>query len=665
MNDLNEKKPQLIKPPFHIDLDKLRDDAEPKQFNAPWHIVLENSPSKSEDSSIVQQQEDVELQQQPVTSTNAGNVACPVPDKSLQQFPTVIQPNTLTYPTQPSVAQPAFQYSVQSLFAPAKYSYPTDPSFYSVTPTNFMDVELSLNDMRGLKKENIKADIDLRKKGMGLLLELKKQRLSNDEKMRYQKELDTYNDQRNSCIVSNVISTNGLDKNAANSITVKGVVKGFIADRAAVRVHSHRKGNQEIQIISREDNRHLAISLKDLSQELWSYLEEILPDGTTPTQTFINRCFALLQTSIPKLTKSNLITLEPPQVMFMNGYLDILTWQFTELSEEKRKAYYSKFSFDINYPQLFEEPVAFNALLADALDGDENAISLYWEQHGAILTPVSTLKKVFAFQGAPGGGKTRISNIIAATMPYEDTLVISNLAPISNDNLISSPVRLIQIQELGKNKIAAKQIVKLKAYADGSRYPGASSFKILLNTNYAITTDEDGIIEPALRNRLSILPFPKPMDNTDPRVFSFEDVFFEKERPFIILKAFRAFSDVLRNNNRFSYEFPPNVYVFDKDVQEQPTYQANTIDISSTPPATPSRQTQFKQLMNQLFTLCDEVNPDMTVKTIMDIVNHYMPGEFKDEASAGKRIRDFFGSDNLKSKRNAEGATCYNLILQG
>ena len=52
-----------------------------------------------------------------------------------------------------------------------------------------MDVELSLNDMRGLKKENIKADIDLRKKGMGLLLELKKQRLSNDEKCAIKRNL--------------------------------------------------------------------------------------------------------------------------------------------------------------------------------------------------------------------------------------------------------------------------------------------------------------------------------------------------------------------------------------------------------------------------------------------------------------------------------------------
>ena len=224
---------------------------------------------------------------------------------------------------------------------------------------------------------------------------------------------------------------------------------------------------------------------------------------------------------------------------------------------------------------------------------------------------------------------------------------------------------MIQVKEVGKSKIAAKQIVKLKAYADGSRYPGASSFKILLNTNYAITTDEDGYIEPALKNRLSILPFPKPMDNTDPRVFSFEDTFFEQERPLIILKALRAFSNVLRNNNRFSYEFQPNVYVFDKDVQEQSNYPLDNIDFSNPPPLTPSRQTQFEQLMRQLFSLSDDVNPDMTVKNIMALVNGYMPNEFKDEASAGKRIREFFGNDNLKSKRNSEGITCYNLILNG
>ena len=332
MNDSNEKKPQLIDPPYHIELGDSN-----KKSNAPWRIVLENSPSKSEDSSIAQQQEDVELQQQSVTSTNDGNVAYPAPYNSPQQAPTFLQPNVLPYPTQFSVVQTAYPYPVQPSFAPDQYPYPTQPSFYSCTPTNFMEVELSRTDMQALKKETIKAGIDFRKKGMGLWLELEKQRLSNDEKMRYQKELDAYTDQRNSCVVSNVISTNGLDKNAANSITVKGVVKGFIADRATVRVHLHGKGNQEIQILSKEENRHLAISLQELPMDLGSYLEEMLPDGATPTPTFIQRCCALLRTSIPKLTKSNLIILEPHQVMFMNGYLDILTWQFTQLSEEQHQ----------------------------------------------------------------------------------------------------------------------------------------------------------------------------------------------------------------------------------------------------------------------------------------------------------------------------------------
>ena len=246
MNDSNEKKPQLIDPPYHIELGDSN-----KKSNAPWRIVLENSPSKSEDSSIAQQQEDVELQQQSVTSTNDGNVAYPAPYNSPQQAPTFLQPNVLPYPTQFSVVQTAYPYPVQPSFAPDQYPYPTQPSFYSCTPTNFMEVELSRTDMQALKKETIKAGIDFRKKGMGLWLELEKQRLSNDEKMRYQKELDAYTDQRNSCVVSNVISTNGLDKNAANSITVKGVVKGFIADRAR---QSYCKGSLARQGQPRDTN---------------------------------------------------------------------------------------------------------------------------------------------------------------------------------------------------------------------------------------------------------------------------------------------------------------------------------------------------------------------------------------------------------------------------
>ena len=82
-----------------------------------------------------------------------------------------------------------------------------------------------------------------------------------------------------------------------------------------------------------------------------------------------------------------------------------------------------------------------------------------------------------------------------------------------------------------------------------------------MNTNYPIYNDEEGSIEPALRNRLSTLPFPRPMKNSDPDVSCFEDVHFENEKLGIIIWALDAFSHVLNNNNRFYKEFEPNIYV--------------------------------------------------------------------------------------------------------
>lgn len=66
--------------------------------------------------------------------------------------------------------------------------------------------------------------------------------------------------------------------------------------------------------------------------------------------------------------------------------------------------------------------------------------------------------------------------------------------------------------------------------------------------------------------------------------------------------------------------------------------------------------------MNELFELTDEINPNMTTKNILKTINHRIPNEFKDEASAGRRIHKIFGN-KIKSDR-INGETCYNLKLK-
>ena len=300
-------------------------------------------------------------------------------------------------------------------------------------------------------------------------------------------------------------------------------------------------------------------------------------------------------------------------------------------------------------------------LLLDSL-GTQEAVKLAYEQIGAILTPITTIKKIFAFQGKSQGGKTRLSNIITRLMPHDDTTTLNSLSEISDDNFLTNPTRLVYVKEVGKNKLPAKQIAKLKSFADGSCLPEATSFKILLNTNYSIITGDNSALEPALAYRLSVLPFPKAMDNVNPAVASFEDMYFEKEKPHIILKSLLAFSGVLNKKNKFSSQFEPNSCIEDDDQKNVSTLSdterqnfseiANNLDINT--------QLKLTQLFNEMFQLTENINPDMPIGLILQSVNIALPGALKDANSGGKRLKQHFG-EKLKKTRNNRSEICYNL----
>ena len=208
-------------------------------------------------------------------------------------------------------------------------------------------------------------------------------------------------------------------------------------------------------------------------------------------------------------------------------------------------------------------------------------------------------------------------------MPADDTKILNSLSEISEDKFLDTPVRLVYVKEVGKNKLSAKQIVKLKAFADGSNLREAISFKILLNTNYPIITGDNFSLEPALVNRLSVLPFPKAMDNVNPAVASFEDVYFENEKPAIIIKALLAFSKVLINKNQFSSQFEPNGCVED-DGQQIPfsISDSEKQNLSDALQALENRaQPSLSSLFDQIFLVTENVNPDMTTNSIFLAIN--------------------------------------------
>ena len=245
-------------------------------------------------------------------------------------------------------------------------------------------------------------------------------------------------------------------------------------------------------------------------------------------------------------------------------------------------------------------------------------------------------------------------------MPEDDTLVLNNLSELTKDKLDSSPLRLILIKELSKNKLYAKQIATLKALSDGSS--DTAFTKILMSTNYPIYTDDGGSIEPALRNRLSNLPFPKPMTNSDPDISCFEDVHFEKEKQGIIIWALQAFSEVLNNNNKFYKDFEPNICV---NAENEDQF-GDKEDVQPVVKASNRQGTSTEEIIEQLFEIRDTVNEEMTAEHIMNAVNNFSPKNetrISRKEEVGKNIRAVFGEE-LKSQR-IKGVMCYNLNWKG
>lgn len=544
----------------------------------------------------------------------------------------------------------------------ARLPYSNVPVGYYPYGVPYPEVGINVSDQRRINYQIIANTIDEYHRYMLASIAYEHDHMLNAERLMYKKSLDDYEDARKALSNSKSVlhASNDEEENKAKFDT-NVLITEFKEKYSPTKIWF--KGQFVYYVLDENYNRHIPVALDHLKSAFSDFVETSLPNEVDLPDHTLKRLLRKLKHSIPKLDQSNLIILKPHQIMLQGGYIDVLSGEIRRITPEERSMYFATHSIDIPYNESWGNPDVFDKLLKDALGDDEKAIQLMYEQIGAILTPISTLKKVFVFQGVSNGGKTRIVNIIIRLMQPEDTLLLDSLTQISDDNLIKTPIRLIHVKELGKNKIPAKQIAKLKAFADGSSLPAASSFKIVMTTNYAIFTDDNGGIEPALRNRLSVVPFPKPMDNSDPDVSCFEDVHLEKEKNDIILKALYFFHQVLSNSNKFSDVCEPNACTEAmNDLQglseQDITNKINNINLPI------SIKTQLFHTMHHIFSTTegDVINPDMNVKNIIDIVNQLFPNEFKDEASAGKRLREIFG-EKLKHER-IDGKTCYNLVFK-
>ena len=410
-------------------------------------------------------------------------------------------------------------------------------------------------------------------------------------------------------------------------INIKELVKKFIETKLLVKVKGQQfKNGRGFFIRNDELNKHELIEDKELKYFLNEYISDSFDIEEDIPQKNLDRAWMCLQSSIPALQMSNLIRVSDSQLVFFDGIYDLTSGEFKFFNGTK---IFNDVSISMNWNQTGEEVPVFDALLADIFDGDESKINLAYEFIGAMLSTVPTLKKIFILQGVSQAGKSRLARIICALFDEGEVVFLDKLSEI-NQEYVQKNLSNCRSDK----KILPAQASSLKTIANGCRRA-----KILIGTNHALYTGDNGFVEPALLNRFAVLPFEKPMSNTDLNVSAFEDVFFEKEKNAIVKKSLLRFQKML-SRGFFCKEFRVNeIITVEKTIDE--------------------KDEQLQKILFENYELVSEIIPETTAQSISTQVNLILPGVVKNNATLGKKLSEIYGN-KLQSQHLSKGMA-YNL----
>ena len=427
---------------------------------------------------------------------------------------------------------------------------------------------------------------------------------------------------------------------APKKIDWRELITSFITEKSLVKEIVNSGKNFWIR--DTDSERHITISEQDLKGEF---------------EIFI------LTRQTPVIEKADLIKLSENELMFANGYLNLVSNRFYPMDGRK---YFNKFSLLTDYNSTAPNPDVFDAVLADMFKDNKDSIHLAYQLIGALISPVSTLKRIYIFQGVSNGGKTRLANIIYRLLNGEGIFTFNTVSDITNDDLVkrSFSFRLAYIKDCSRHKLRDKQISYLKSFADGGRLQNSAVFKILICTNYPIMTDDNNFLEPALKNRFITLPFPAAMENSSEEVANFEEFYFEKEKDGIIKKALESFSEVLNSGGKFAVDYPINEIVEATseiemlDDEEICAIQQEVANVNIK--KADDSYDRIKQVINEKFVFTDECK--MKAEEVFYYLSYCLPNDVKDKASLGRKLSTIFNG-TLKSTRNSEN-TFYNLAYK-
>ena len=179
-----------------------------------------------------------------------------------------------------------------------------------------------------------------------------------------------------------------------------------------------------------------------------------------------------------------------------------------------------------------------------------------------MISDIRNLKYLYVFQGVTGSGKTTLASIILKLLHKKEYKKINSINDLSKNEFksLEKSVKLVCVKDSGQEALRVNTVGTLKAYVSGDFDEDDVYFNILLQTNNAIYTDKNRIIEEALYDRLLVLPFAKNLKNSSEENLAedFIENHFEEEKQGIVKKALEALHGVISNRKNFAYRFPLN-----------------------------------------------------------------------------------------------------------
>lgn len=449
------------------------------------------------------------------------------------------------------------------------------------------------------------------------------------------------------------------------SVDFSAQVEEFVATFKPVKV---RKVLNLVYLIrDDEKNRHVISSENDILTTFFDCLNANQRFDDSPTITkAVERAGKTLKSKIPFFQNSSLTILSSEDLVLANGI-----YSFTDNSFKTATAdIFNTYAIPYNYNASARNPDVFDAMLNDMTAGNELLKRLIYEVIGAILSNIPTLKKIFVFQGVSNGGKTRLMNIIADLLDEFDVKMVNTVSEITTEQFRKNidAYHLVCINDSADKKVASVQASYLKSFADGSssRNVLSNATKILIATNHALTSGENGYLEPALENRFLVVPFAKAMDNQD-EVFDYESSYFEYEREGIIKKSLEAFSAVVASGRRFSCNPQVNAVIqVEKTLLDYATAERDKVReivLNGVSAVDLGTKLKVKKILLDMFEITTDINYSINTNAIVEDLLKIDAGLTITNNLLGKILKETFG-EQLKDKRQNGGVKCYNLTYK-